>query len=213
MGPGTQHTEAASAEGSRERHPGFSEAPLSPEGLTCPFLWSSGVPWHDCSLPAVTGDCCVPMTKTSVRASQGIPSHSLAEQGVKGASWNPLLPVAPGKNSDPGTVLALEEIWEKQPIPGVPLPLGSLFPHLSSSFLQSGPSTCPSLFLLLPRLLPKQRMGGAPREEREFIQTGGMTGTSDWLVRAILFPGCHSSHFLGLSVMKLITLFSNNPCN
>ena len=56
-------------------------------------------------------------------------------------------------------------------------------------------------------------LGGAPREEREFVKTGGMTGTSDWLVRAILFPGCHSSHFLGLSVMKLITLFSNNPCN
>ena len=164
------------------------------------------------SLP-VTGDCHVPMTKTSVRASQRIPPHSLADQGVKGASWNPLLSVAPGKYSDPGTVLAFEEIWEKQPIPGVPLPLGSPFPHLSSSFLQSGPSTCPSLFLLLPRLLPKRRMGGAPREEREFVQTGGMTGTSDWLVRAILFPGCHSSHFLGLSVMKLITLFSNNPCN
>lgn len=148
-----------------------------------------------------------------VRGSQRIPSHRLAEQGVEAVSWDPLLTAALGKYSGPGTVLALEGIGEKQIIPGVPLLLGPQFPHLFSSFLQSGPSTCPSLFILLPRLLPKQRMGGAPREEREFVQTGGMTGTSDWLVRAILFPGCHSSHFLGLSVMKLITLFSNNPCN
>lgn len=71
----------------------------------------------------------------------------------------------------------------------------------------------PVSFLLLRRLPTKQRMGGAPMEKREFVQTEGMAGTSDWLVRPILFPGCHSSHFPELSVMKLITLFSNNPCN
>lgn len=47
----------------------------------------------------------------------------------------------------------------------------------------------------------------------EFEQTGTADRTLDWLASAILFPGCHSSHFPGLSVMKLITLFSNNPCN
>ena len=52
MGPGTLHTEAASAEGSRERDPGLSVAPLSPEGLTCPFCGPVEVPsWHDYSLP------------------------------------------------------------------------------------------------------------------------------------------------------------------
>lgn len=50
-------------------------------------------------------------------------------------------------------------------------------------------------------------------EKRYFVQTGGTAGTFDWLVMPILLPGCHSSHFLELSVMKLITLFSNNPCN
>lgn len=46
-GPARLHTEAASAESCREKEPGFSEATLSPTGLTCP-------PSAPVELPALT---------------------------------------------------------------------------------------------------------------------------------------------------------------
>lgn len=74
-----------------------------------------------------------------------------------------------GRDSGPHMVLSLKESGRSsQLIPGVPLLLGPQFPYLSSSFLPSGPSTCPSLSLLIPKPLHKQRMGGTPIENREF---------------------------------------------
>lgn len=117
-----------------------------------------------------------------------------------------------GEYSGMNMVLAIEEFGRNSQFKE------SLF-SLGLSFL-----ICPRLFcqVVLPLALPfpsppkaplQAEDGRGPMEEGEFVQTGGMTGTSDWLIRPILFPGCHSSHFLELSVMKLITLFSNNPCN
>ena len=147
---------------------------------------------------------------------QGISGNSLLQSGWAGSEGFVLEPAAPcstGKEQWPrhspsswGNLGETAHSWSPSS-PGVSVSSFVLFLFTEWSL------HLPLFFLLLPRLFPKQRMGGAPREEREFVKTGGMTGTSDWLVRAILFPGCHSSHFLGLSVMKLITLFSNNPCN
>lgn len=53
-------------------------------------------------------------------------------------------------------------IWEKQPIPRVPLLLRPQFPYLSSSFLPSGPPTCPSLSLLIPNPSSSRGWEGPP---------------------------------------------------
>lgn len=153
----------------------------------------------------------------SVRGFQRNPSHCLAEPGVEGS------PGAPSSTpAQSGASSVTERLLWARPVLGPgegtvdhtrALPLRNcgetanswrssspwpLFPHWTFSFLPSDPPSCPSLSILLPRLLPKRRRGGAPMEEREFVQTGGMAGTSDWLVRAILFPGCHGSHFPGV---------------
>lgn len=173
----------------RRRGPGHSEAPLQP-----------GKGEAGCCVPLVKGDQDI----LSEGSEYSLPQW--AEQGVEGVSWSPLLrnwPCFPAQRqvrAGPGEG-AGAQTWS--------LPLRELG-ETASSWSPSPPRASVSSFVLwlftrwsfhlplsflLLRGSPPSREGEGPPRRREFVQTEGMAGTSDWLVRPILFPGCHSSHF------------------